>query len=65
MVSSDRAVQQAAARAGARALSGQEFQRDMEAGAGDDPGAEKPEGISNKEELAYWQKLFRRRDRGS
>ncbi len=61
VVSSDREVQRAAHRAGARVVSSTTFSRELRAGQRGPAAAdtEKPEGVQSPEELAYWEELFR------
>ncbi len=59
VVSSDREIQTAAARAGARRVSSREFAGLLRQRL-TSPTAEKPEGTVTKEDVAYWEKRFRR-----
>ncbi len=61
VVSSDRAVQGAARRAGARLMSSLQFARLLEAPGKPTAQPEKPDGIESEEEIAFWERLFRDR----
>ncbi len=59
VVSSDREIQLAASRAGARRLVSREFAAQLqERLTGTE--AEKPDGAPSREDVAYWEKRFRR-----
>ncbi|OGO09947.1 MAG: hypothetical protein A2Y93_08580 [Chloroflexi bacterium RBG_13_68_17] len=59
VVSSDREIQQAAARAGARRVASREFAARIRQRLAR-PETEKPEATLSKEDVAYWEKRFRR-----
>jgi predicted RNA-binding protein with PIN domain len=64
VVSSDHQVQQAARHAGARVMSSRAFGRLLRPGSGSDPERDdaKPAGVEDPDELARWERLFRKGD---
>jgi len=62
VVSSDAEVRRAAERAGARTLNSREFARRVEAPRRT-PAVEKPEAVPSADDVAYWERQFRRKRR--
>ena len=59
VVSSDNEIRRAAARAGARTMASREFASLVRQRLAR-PEAEKPDKVISKEDVAYWEKRFRR-----
>lgn len=64
VVSSDRAVQSQARKAGARVVSSQDFSRLLNVSSSDEMGGEKPSDSLSEAELQGWIDLFKRRKNG-